>query len=458
MRVRLSIRGRLFAALLAAIGGLATAASIATYHRAKADINDLFDYEMKQMVYALGTHLSSHPDAKQEPLLRVEHDFVTQVWAADGTLLVSSGRGRGPKQPLQPGFATLPIADSGWRVFTARAGDHVLQVAQPISHRREMAAKIALNAAAPTAAMLPIGALIMWFGIGYGLRPLRVITRELKARDPRSLAPIALASPPAEVAPLVSELNALLSRLDHALEAERQFIADASHELRTPATALGLQVDLLESARTSAEREEAMRDVRRGVDRINRLIEQVLTLARLDPDNPPQCESIDLGLCLDDVQNEFSPIAAAKGVAFRAASPETALIRGEMSSLQALLRNLIGNAIRYTPEGATVTVTLDRTADTAAVRIVDSGPGIPEPLRSHVFARFVRANDGAAEGGTGLGLAIAQRAAKRLGAVFELRDRPNGEGLIAIVEIPLAATDPHVDSKASGTIVGRAGA
>lgn len=129
-----------------------------------------------------------------------------------------------------------------------------------------------------------------------------------------------------------------------------------------------------------------------------------------------------------------------------------------MSSLRALLRNLIDNAIRYTSAGATVAVALDRSADTASVTIIDSGPGIPEPLRRHVFARFVRANGGAAEGGTGLGLAIAQRAAKRLGAVFELRDRPNGEGLIAIVEIPLAATDPNVDSKADGTIVGRAGA
>jgi len=437
--VAFSIRGRLFSSLLAAISLLAAGASVAIYQRAKSDINDLFDYEMKQMVFALGAHMSLHPHVAQEPLLRVEHDFVTQVWTADGKLLVSSRHGQGPARPLQPGFTTLSgSGDTGWRVFSARSGEHVLQVAQPVAHRQQIAARIALNAVLPAAAMLPLGGIIIWLGIGYGLRPLRVITAEVRSRDPHSLTPIAIARPPAEVAPLLSALNALLSRLGHALRMERQFIADASHELRTPVTALGLQLDLLEGAATPAERDEAMRDIKRGADRMRRLIEQILTLARLDPDNPAVNSSISLGECLLDVHNEFEAIAATKGITFNLDILDDATIRGEISSLRALVRNLVDNAVRYTPERGTVSVTLDRLDERATIRIADTGPGIPEPMRSKVFARFFRADDVGDELGTGLGLAIAKRAAERLGALLELHDRSDSNGLIAIVDIPVA--------------------
>ena len=434
-----SIRGRLFSSLLAAIALLAAGASVAIYQRAKSDINELFDYEMKQMVFALGVHMSSHPDVEQEPLLRVEHDFVTQVWTADGKLIVSSRDGQGPDRPLQPGFSTLGSGDGGWRVFSAQAEGHVLQVAQPVEHRRQMAANIAFNAVVPAAAMLPLGGVIIWFGIGYGLRPLRVITHEVQARDPRGLTPIAIASPPAEVAPLVRALNALLSRLGHALDTERQFIADASHELRTPATALGLQLDLLEGANTRHERDEAMRDVRRGVDRMQRLIEQILTLARLDPDNPAHHESINLEDCLKDVQSEFLPVAAAKGVALALHIRDSATIKGEASSLRALVRNLVDNAIRYTPAHGTVSVALERSGDLASISVTDSGPGIPEATRSKVFARFFRANGNGDETGAGLGLAIAKRAAERLSAVLELHDGPKGDGFVAIIKFDVGA-------------------
>ena len=430
----ISIRARLFWPLLAAVAMLAGAASVAIYERAKSDINELFDYEMKQVVFTLGMHLSSHPDLREEPLLRADHDFVTQVWRAQ-VLLVSSRPEYGPDRPLSPGFGTVGRGDTGWRTFTAQAGEYTLQVAQRLSERRQIAANIAFNAVLPAAAMLPLGGLIIWFGIGYGLRPIRVITRELTAREPESLTPVRVTKPPVEIAPLLGALNGLLARLDHALRRERQFITDASHELRTPATALGLQVDLLESATTPEQREEALRDVRLGVDRMQRLIEQILTLARMDPDNAAVSDTIDVAAFLGDMHAEYVDAAAAKSVALDLAVRARPKINADATALRALVRNLLDNAIRYTPPQGSVAVALDNTPRAVSITITDSGPGIPSALREQVFARFFRKDGNADDGGTGLGLSIANRAADRLGARLTLTDAAQGRGLTAVIEL-----------------------
>lgn len=434
-----SIRARLLGSLLLAIAVLGTSASVATYQSAKSDINELFDYEMKQMIYTLGMHLSSHPELAQEPLLQVDHDFVTQVWAADGTLLLSAHPGEGPDRLLAPGFSTADGRNGGWRTFTAQAGDYRVQIAQPLAHRRQMAAGIALNAVLPVAAIVPVSGLIIWLGIGYALRPLRKITREVQSRDPGSLTPIVFPTLPSEVAPLVRSLNELMGRLDHALQLERQFIADASHELRTPATALGLQIDLLESARTASEYQEAMCDIRRGIERMQHLIEQILTLACLDPDNAPSLESIDLARFVEESHRDFVHLAVAKSIDFELTIRARPAITGEVSSLRALVRNLVDNALRYTSDGGEVSIVLDAADGKPAITITDSGPGIPELMREKVFARFYSGNGNSDGGGTGLGLAIAKRAAERLGVRMQLHDGPGGHGLLALIEFPVHA-------------------
>lgn len=435
--MKFSIRGRLFWSLLLAIVVLGTSASVVTYQRAESDVNELFDNEMKQMTHALGMHISAHPELAQEPLLQEENHLLTQVWGPKGELLASSHGHRGPKQLLAPGFSEVTGSGERWRTYTARAGEYTLQVAQPVAYRQQKAAKIAFNAVVPVAAIVPIGGLIIWLGIGYGLRPLRHITREVQTRDPKSLAPITLGALPSEVAPLVRSLNELMARVDHALELERQFIADASHELRTPVTALGLQLDLLESARTAAEREESIRDVRQGIRRMEHLIEQILTLARLDPDIAANIENIDLARFLEETHSDFLHVAALKSINFRLSIHARPNIRGEVPSLRALVHSLMDNALRYTPEGGEVSIALETAGSKAAIIITDSGPGIPEPLRDQVFERFFRAHADGNDNGTGLGLAIAKRAAERLNVRVQLQDRPHGDGLIALVEFPV---------------------
>lgn len=434
--MKFSIRLRLMWMLLLAIFALSIGASVATYMQARSDVNTLFDYEIQQMTLTLSMHISAHPNLAEEPLLRVEHDFVTQAWGKQQEILFSSRPGLGPDRVMPEGFSNFGESSNGWRTFTAIAGGYVLQVAQPQSLRRRMAADIALKAMVPVLAIIPIGGLIIWLVVGYGLNPLRMIAREVESRDPASLRRIEAARLPSEVAPLVTSLNDLLGRLDRALKFEREFIAEASHELRTPVTALSLQVGLLETASTAQERDESIQDLKRGVERMRRLIEQILTLARLDPDNSEDVGLIDITSLIRDMHEDYARIAAAKSIDFKVSTEGQVTVSGDLTSLTALIRNLLDNAMRYTPVGGVVTLQVNNQPSTQQIRITDSGPGIPAAIREKVFSRFFRADQASENMGTGLGLAIAKRAAERLGASLQLEDVPGGAGLTVLISFP----------------------
>lgn len=415
---------------------LAMGASSVTYMRARSDINKLFDYEMEQMVYALAMHIASHPELTEEPLLRIEHDFVTQIWSKTGKLLFSSRPGTGPVAVLENGFSDYG-GSTGWRTFTTGGGDYVLQAAQPQTLRRKLATEIALNAMLPIVAIVPIGGALVWLLLGYGLAPLRSIAREVESRDPKVLLPLSLSGRPSEIMPLVRSLNDLLARLDRALKVEREFIADASHELRSPVTALQLQLELLESTGDESGRAELIADIRQGVSRVSRLIEQILTLARLDPDYGGPSETIPLHEFIKAIHEELQSQAAAKSIAFTLNAVSPASIIGDTTSLRALLRNLVDNAIRYTPVMGTVTIELSRSDKSAEIAISDTGPGMTEEVRHKAFARFFRGDNVPETTGTGLGLAIAHRAAERLGAGLALEDGRTGSGLTVVVVFPV---------------------
>ncbi len=429
----LSIRYRLIWTLLLAFFALSLAASIATYLQARTDVNALFDYEIQQMALTLSMHISAHPNLAEEPLLRTEHDFVTQVWGKQRELLFASRPGLGPDRLMPEGFSDFGEHGNGWRTFTSAAGDYALQVAQPQSLRRKMAAEIAFKAVAPVLSIIPAGGLIIWLVVGYGLRPLRTIAREVESRDPMSLQLIDFPRLPSEVAPLVAALNKLLSRLDHALKFERAFIADASHELRTPVTALNLQLSLLETASTPREREEAMNDLKQGITRMRRLIEQILTLARLDPEHRERSVPVDINALIANFHDDYARIAATKSIDFKSVSREPVVVMADTQSLEALVRSVLDNALRFTPAGGVVTVQTSNTIRGPQLQVTDSGPGIPAEIREKVFSRFYRAHHASDDTGTGLGLAIAKRAAERLGASISLEDGPGGKGLTASI-------------------------
>src|SRR5260221_401918 len=288
----------------------------------------------------------------------------------------------------------------------------------------------------PFAVARPLMGFLIWGRVGREVRFLESTAQAGAKRSPESLEPIGGERVPEEIQPLVGALNALLARLGGALAHQRQFIADAAHELRTPLTALRLQLQLAERARDEAEREKAHGMLREGIARAVHLVEQLLTLARQDPEaSMASPADVDIAQLARAIVEAEETAASHKALALGASAAEPVVVRGDRAALRALIENLVDNALRYTPSG-TVAVRAYRQGGEGILEVEDSGPGIPEGERVRVFDRFYR-GEAAAQGGSGLGLAIVRRIAERHGGTVELLDPAAGRGLLARVKLPL---------------------
>jgi len=333
---------------------------------------------------------------------------------------------------VQMGFGEVRTSHGRWRVFATQQRGLTMQVAQPMALRNRVAFTVSVRTLLPFLAALPIMGFLIWILVGRELKSLESTTQAIARRSPESLDPIEVREVPDEIQPLVAALNGLLARLGVALGRQREFIADAAHELRTPLTALRLQLQLAERARDDETRREAHGRLREGIARAVHLVEQLLVLARLDPDAPVESAGpVDLGALAQGVVEAQQPAAAARGLDLALEAGEPVTIAGERAALRTLIDNLVDNAIRYTPSGR-VAVRFAREGDKAVLEVEDTGPGIPEAERGRVFDRFYR-GEAAAEGGTGLGLAIVKRIAERHGGQVELLDARQGRGLRARV-------------------------
>lgn len=442
-----SIRGQLVGALAAGLLAAIVVATIATYLRAKEEANEIFDYQLKQMAASLtGIPLAAGGPPGAAP---GSDELVVQVWDRDGVQVYLSRPERKLPQYAQLGFNTVDSTSGAWRVFSTLAGNQVVQVAQPMRVRRQLAASMALRTILPLVAVVPFLALLVWFAIARGLSPLTRVAAALGQRSSRSMEPLPETDLPAEVQPLVHALNGLLGRLDRALVSQRAFIADAAHELRTPLTAVHLQVQLAERAATDAERRAALATLKQGLERATHLVEQLLTLAREEPDVATRpLAPVDLAALARSVVGEQAAVAAARGVDLGVEHTDDAVVEGDAAGLRTLLSNLVDNALRYTPAGGRVDVAVERHARDAMLTVRDSGPGIPPAERGRVFDRFYRAPTAAAadQAGSGLGLAIVRRIAERHGADVTLGPGvPNisGEGLGVAVVFTAASPAPR---------------
>jgi two-component system OmpR family sensor kinase len=431
------------------------AAAVATYLRARDEANVLFDHQLAQVAASV----TGMPLAAPAPPAPLGADaLVVEVWTRDGVDVYLSQ----PQQPLprtrELGFHTVATDRGAWRVYSVLAGDQVVQVAQPMALRRELAAGMALSTILPLVAVLPFLMAFVWFAIARSLGPLDRLAAALARRSPRALSPLAETGLPVEVRPVVQALNGLLGRLDAAVGAQRAFIADAAHELRTPLTAISLQAQLAERAGTEADRAAALTELRAGLDRATHLAGQLLTLAREEPgvtDRP--FAPVDLAALAAEVIAEHVAEASARGIDLGLARPEAGsaatvaptapvVVDGDAASLRTLLGNLVANAVRYTPEGGRVDVEVATIAGAPALSVIDSGPGIPAAERSRVFDRFHRLPGTAHLPGSGLGLAIVKSVAERHGATIALGPGlagPAGPGLTVTVRFapaPPAAT------------------
>jgi len=283
----------------------------------------------------------------------------------------------------------------------------------------------------PLIVLLPVLGLAVWVIIGRGLRPLRRVTSALDTRHPEALDPLPDQRLPLEVQPLVRALNGLLQRLATALDIQKAFVADAAHELRTPLAAVQIQAQLVSRAKEDATRGEALADLQAGVTRATRLAEQLLALARSEPDGLATTDAIDLRALLSDCVLAYAPLAQDRGVDLGIEASESATVIGDPESLRVMFNNLVDNATKYTPRGGRVDVSLHVEGGHPVVRIADSGPGIEPAERERVFNRFYRAGAGENRvrtdvAGSGLGLAIVRRIATQHQAAISLDESQAG--------------------------------
>lgn len=433
-----SIRQRLLITLLLAIVVALALAAYGTYRLARQEVDELFDYHLRQLALSVRDQRLA---GNSEPLATDDEgfDFIIQVWSQDGTRIYLSHPHAELPNRARLGFSSLDTPEGTWRVFAAQYREQVVQVAQPLRVREQLAAAAALRTLLPFVILLPLLAGVIWLVVGRGLAPLNRIAGSVRRRTPSSLEPLRPAGVPAEVLPLVESLNDLLDRLNKALAAQRAFVADAAHELRTPLTALQLQVQLAERAHSAEERTAAIAEVRHGLDRATHVVRQLLTLARQDP-----AEAVHKPLATVPLADIAAQAAADHAVLAEArridlgvgATDRRAMVSGDVDALRTLVANLLDNAIRYTPPGGRVDVAVGVDRDHPWLEVADSGPGIPPDERARVFDRFYRRHD-ALEPGSGLGLAIVKAIADRHGARVELDESPLG-GLAARIRFPAA--------------------
>jgi two-component system OmpR family sensor kinase/two-component system sensor histidine kinase QseC len=401
----------------------------------------LFDYQLRQMALSLRDQGEIAPQDAQA-LADGQLDFFIQIWRQDGRSVYAPRRGLEPPSRVVIGYADILSGGEVWRTFGVITSDRVIQVAQPESIRHRKAAQAALRSVVPLLAVAPLLALVIGWLVSRSLAPVQRLADEVRSRDTNTLQALSAEGLPDEVVPLVNSLNALLDRLARAMAAQRDFVGDAAHELRSPLTALKLQVQVLRRAPDEATRDEAARSLTAGVDRATRLVEQLLALARTESEPGRHDDAQPLAEIVRQTMADVGSLAAAHRTTLEldaGGSGESVEVPGS-AEISVLARNLIDNAVRYSPDGGHVSVRVI-VEDGAPVLIVDDdGPGIAPADRENVFQRFVRGENTGAETGSGLGLAIVRQVALRQHAEVSLERSPLG-GLRVRVAWPAQRSD-----------------
>ena len=423
-----SLRKRLFLWLSAVIVVMGAATAVISFQLDFEEANELQDTQLQQVAAALATQATVAPastfrtkdreDAETRFVIRAlgNDDVDPDPWL-DVALPAS----------LQPGLQSLKPSRVQWRVMVARnAGGQWFGVAQRQRVRDEAARDSAVTALVPTLVLVPLLLLIVHLLLRQGFAPLAAITRELDEGDGHRLRPLATTDIPTEALPLVLALNGLLTRLGGVLEQQRRMVADAAHELRTPVAAARVQADNLGHVDLPSDARGRLESLQLGLDRISGLVEQLLKFARVQGATTVVDEPIALEAVVRSAIEQTLPLAETRWIDLGCIRLDRARVRGDASHANALLRNAIDNAVRYTPACGWVDVSLVVEDDMAIVAVEDTGPGIPVDLRERVFEPFFRIL-GSEQDGNGLGLAIVRSAALALGGEVELTGRLDGK-------------------------------
>ena len=417
---------------------------VIAYFSAQDEITEVYDSQLitsAQELWRL-THSSDDPgdlrigdhdlglDAADQDALDEYADWRSfRVWK-NGQIVIQSDKAPPASRPAGPkGLRDETDAGEKWRVFTLIVpADHiVVEVREKLKARSEVSGRIVWGVSLPLLLVMPIIVLAVWLGIRWGLRDLRGFAGAVRQRSFDDLSRIPADTVPRELTPLSNALNHLLEKLERSLAQERLFTDNAAHELRTPLAALGVQADVARNARTAKERAVLLDDLVEGVARTSRLLDQMLTLARIHH-TPIDTQSINLYQAAAEALSDAYPKARDKNIEIGLSGSEDVVISARAPLIRLLLGNLIDNAVKYSPPGAEVAVTVTRSDGVAIVTIRDHGPGIPPEERDQVFGRFYRIK-GTTQPGSGLGLSIVRSICHLLAVDIHLYTPDDKEGL-----------------------------
>jgi two-component system sensor histidine kinase QseC len=435
MRGHASLKKRLLALALTTVAVVWIGAATFIYFDAREEFDEVLDAHLAQdaaLLAAQATHELDELETEHAPLLhKYARRVAFQVWEKGNLLrLHSANASQQHLADVERGFSDSTIDGHRWRVFSTwdESGEFLIHVAERADVRDKLARDIAGNLLEPLLFSLPLLALLLWVAVARGLRPLDKLAAEVERRDPETLTPLDAGAAPREVLPLIERLNRLFARIDSAIQKERRFTADAAHELRTPVAGIKAQAQVARAAFGEAERIHALDNAILGCDRATHLIEQLLTLARLDALDGGVAEQCRLRDIAAGEIALIAPAALAKGVRIELPEENETTVRGNPELLRILMRNLIDNAVRHTPPGTTVQVSISQEQGVASLSVSDDGPGIPEQEMTKVSERFYRPADTQASG-SGLGLSIVKRIAEVHDASLQFTPAANGRGM-----------------------------
>jgi two-component system sensor histidine kinase QseC len=338
---------------------------------------------------------------------------------------------------LRSGFETVAIDGAQWRVFASHGAQSDVQVyvGERVDSRDAILHAVLRSVAWPMALALPVLVLAMWLAVRVGVAPLRELGRMLARREPQRLEPVDMPRAPLEMAPLLDALNRLFARIAAMIETERRFTADAAHELRTPIAAIRAQAQVALTDTDDASRRQALRNTIKGCDRAARLAEQLLTLSRLETGTAPTMDRLDLAALARRVLAEIGPRAIERRQRLELDAPTACPVTGNDVLVAVLVRNLVDNALRYSPDGARIVVHVTCRDGRAVLQVGDSGPGMSAADRAHLGERFFRVL-GSGQSGSGLGWSIARRIAAVHGADIGVDRSAELGGLAVTVRWP----------------------
>ncbi len=441
-RAAYSLRRRLIWLVVLSILGVGLVSMAAVYQRAHHEADELLDTQLAQLAETLltlsvGGEFDRFATGIREQTRRFAVPIAFEIRRdgdAGGERLVTSPEHAGFALPIPDGYSSRIHKNKHWRLFSLHdpVSRYTVVVGQRHSARDRLARETALTMLIPFLLALPLMALLVSQVVSRAMRPVDSLTESVRALGPDELTPLDTHTPlPQEIAPLRAAFNTLLHRVSTALDSERRFTSDAAHELRTPLAALKIQAQVARRAQPGEAQAHALAQVVAGVDRMTHLVEQLLTLARVEHSQPPASAAYPAAALLDACCEPYRELAATRGQTLTLESQPDCAPALDRTRLEIVARNLIANAVNYAGPGARIAVRLHCTGERVELSVRDSGPGLSPAARTALRARFARGETDAE--GCGLGLSIVERIAQRAQAHFELVDGlPNAEGGVGL--------------------------